>query len=234
MFVLFIASYVVLRRIQEIKAEEDRHELASAISESVTTSLQPLLGKLGTTTTYDRFNELPWQDLISSSSQIHIVVHYLDTWMHNWAEPLKQLFARGRQVRQILPTFENAALVEQVSNRFPEYSSSQVRDKIESTFRKLVLLKDKSNHLTASVEVYYVDFMVWYCGIRFDYSELVLSPFEHNREVCVSAPATLVSLDEYQGIHTWLEGELSKLVRDALGQTADATLKPIATAPSTG
>jgi hypothetical protein len=193
----------------------------------------PLLGNLGTTTIYHRFNGLPWQELISSSSQIDIVVHYFDTWIHNWVEPLKQLFARGGKVRLILPNYKNGALVEQISSRFPEYTTSQVRDKIENTFRKLVLLKDKSNHPNASVEVHYVDSMVWYCGMRFDRNKVVLSPFEHNREVSVSAPATLVSLDEQQEIHTWFEGELTKLIREATNEKeASTALKPTADAQS--
>lgn len=213
-FLLFLGSYLIIRRIQQIRTEEENDTLTRAIVQAVHDDLSGIqLGAVSnhSAVIYEKFGDVPWRSLLSTCSSLDIVVHYFDTWINTYSDDLKTLLDRGGTIRIILPNFANGDLLNQIAKRFPEYDVEQVRKKIENTYDKLNLIQTDSTHKRATVEAYYVDLMIWYCGIRFDRRDLILSPYEHSRKVRVASPATHILLNQHLALQDWFERDFEYL-----------------------
>jgi hypothetical protein len=215
--IIFLISYTLFRRIQTIKAEQQTSDLAVQIAQEIRATLSRdfLVGSPPDSAYYEEFDHVPWDDLIRTSSTMDICVHYFDTWINLHTKSLQDFFDHGGRVRIILPNPKNETLVGVIKQRFPEYDEEQVRTKIAYTHNRLALILEKATHRDARLETYYIDEFILYCGVRFDRRVLVLSPFEHIREMKVAAPATMISLGKFESSQRWFEKEFSGLMAKA-------------------
>ena len=53
---------------------------------------------------FERWYEVPWQDVIGEAKEIELLASYMDTWIIQTADLLQQTFARGGSIRVILPS----------------------------------------------------------------------------------------------------------------------------------
>ena len=75
-------------------------------------------------------------------------------------------------VELVIRAFQDGATPEAIAQRYPTATLADIY----------------------AVIAYYLDSAPWYCGVRSDHRELVLSPYEHDRSVSVASPATLAEL----------------------------------------
>lgn len=213
-FVLFTGSYALFRRIQTLRSERDTENLASKISSEIRTTIQKesFTASSPNSTYYEEFKDVPWHELLSTCSTLDICVHYFDTWINEQSDLIEQLFNRGGAVRIILPNHNKDDVVQIIKQRFPEYSANDIKTKISNTHRKLALLLKKSTHKNARVETYYINDMTWYTAIRFDRRVLVLSVYEHMREMRIGSPAIMISLGKSEKTQQWIEKEFLGLI----------------------
>lgn len=217
---LFVLSYALFRKIQQIKSEQETDSLANKISSEVNKSL--LAGHITgdeDVKFYDEFGQVPWSKLLSTCSTLDICVHYFDTWITGDTHRLlSQLFDRGGVVRIILPNFANQPLVALINQRFPEYPEDMLRSKIENTQKKLSIILKESSNKNARLETYFVDDMIFYCGLRFDRRILVLSFCEHIRKMRIDSPAVAIMLSKRSDTQRWFEKEFVGLMDKAVSK----------------
>ena len=219
-FIVFVGAYWFLRRIQQFRSQEEITRLSDSISVKVAQSLaQRLLHNSSEVVYYEEFYKVPWNDLLNTCSALDIIVHYYDTWINTNARSLQSVLDRGGTIRVILPNYENKELLSWIQKRFPEYSPDLLRKKISNTEEKLKLLVRNSTNKHARLEVYYVDHMIWYAALRFDRRYLILSPYEHSRQMRLSAPAILVSLSSFEIAQNWFEKEFQGLIELSVEQS---------------
>lgn len=212
--IIFLISYTLFRRIQIIKAEQETSDLALRIAQELRATLSKdfLVGSPPDSAYYEEFDHVPWDDFIRTSSTIDICVHYFDTWISSHTRALMDFFNHGGRIRIVLPNPKNESLVRIIKQRFPEYDEEQVKTKIAYTSSRVALILEQATHKDARVETYYLDDFILYCGVRFDRRVLVLSPFEHLREMRVAAPAMILSLGKYEASQRWFEKEFFGLM----------------------
>ncbi|WP_162656304.1 hypothetical protein [Tuwongella immobilis] len=216
-FLLFVTSFVVLKKVNQIRANEERAELVKAVSDAVMGNLSGVSpGGNSPSAVFDNFGKVPWTQFFAGCSNLDIVVHYFDTWINQHEVQLKKMLDRGGRIRIILPNYKNDELVALIKERFPDYTKEQVKKKIQNTFAKLEQIRVKAIHKHAIVVAYDVDSAPWYCGVSFDHRELVLSPYEHDRSLSVAAPATLVELPRLPAFQEWFEKEFAFLMGKAV------------------
>ena len=229
-FLLFVASFVALKKINRIQAEEEQTELAGLVKAAVTECVAAEKiglasevkaavsagivqagipgGAPATAVAYSNFrDEPPWAALIENSSTIHIVVHYFDTWINQNQQALKTFFNRGGKLYMVLPDHTDGELVKLIQQRFPEQNKAVLESKIRNTFEKLKAIHDQCNRKDAGIEVAYVDFAPLYCAVQFDQRELVISAYEHNRKVAVASPAVMYYLGHFPAVREWFAKE---------------------------
>ena len=164
---------------------------------------------------FDQFYSLQWDNLLPSCSRLDICVHYFDNWVSQNRRPLLDFIEKGGTIRIVLPNFKNEEVVRQINSRFEEDSTEQrIAEKINNTKSRLEVLQRESNR-TNILEVYFTDHMIWYCGIRLDNRVLILSPFEHRRNMRVEAPVVIIQLDENREIREWFDKEFSWLIQNS-------------------
>lgn len=61
------------------------------------------------------------------------------------------------------------------------------------------------------MEVRYIDFMMWYCGMRCDERTLALSFYEHARMLRITSPTILVDLSDFPETRRWCDKECDYL-----------------------
>jgi hypothetical protein len=226
-FLLFVASYFIMRTVQQIRATEEREELKEDVKASVAAGLaQAALpgGVPPTTVGYARFrDDPPWAALIQGSSTIRIVVHYFDTWINQNEQALRTFFSHGGKLYIVLPDYTDSGLLDLIKGRFQGQQKNVLESKIRNTFEKLKLIRGQGNRSDSIVEVYYVNFAPWYCALQFDQRELVLSPYEHERGVAVASPASLQHLAHFPAVREWFNKEFKYLAGAAVKTKKDPT-----------
>src|SRR5271166_4562270 len=210
MLIAFAIVYAIFRRAQEIRSEAGKAELVEEIVNALRLSLPPYTKSA--LICYDVFDHIPWQQLFSNCARIDIVVHYFDTWINSNFSLLQDFFNRGGTVRLVIPNFKNTSLVHTIKQRFPESTEDQIVTKIRQTPDRFEKILQNSKRRDANLEVCHIDDMILYCGIRFDDRVLVLSMYEHVRELRVSNPGFVIPLDQYPQTREWFDKEFSGLL----------------------
>ena len=215
---IYLGSYFIFYRIKNIKQLHDTEDLSSLIAHKVNSliSEKDLSISPSEISCYEEFNKIPWDNLLSTSSSLDICVHYLDTWVNTHSELIKKLFDRGGKVRIILPNYNQYSVVKVIKQRFPEYTEDQIKTKISNTISKLETVLNKSTHKNACLEAYLMSDMMWFCAFRVDRRVLILSPYEHIREMKIGSPAILFQLGTYSLVQSWIEKELSGMIEHSI------------------
>ncbi len=215
-FLLFMGSYFVLRRIQEIKAEERRERFAREVAAAVSRDISPLIAELSRPIVIERFNSAPWDEIIRKAGCIDITVHYLDTWINQHADAIKDFFRRkDARIRVVLPNPECELLVEGLLPRFPEMDSNALKHKIKNVSGKLRALREEAGANKVAVKIYRINKIQWYCAVRVDDSIAVLSVYENARKGGTQSPAFSVDLAKFPKVAEWLDREFDALVAES-------------------
>lgn len=214
--ILFVCSYIVLRRVQAIRDKERDEQLAELVTQGVRSALGPVLEDLGREVVFERFNDVPWREFIRNAQRIDITVHYFDTWINSHADDLREFLRRkGAAIRVVLPDVETAEIFQAISRRFPQTDEATLRSKIRNVSLKLRTLQQEARASAASVKVYRTRSTQWYCAVRFDDVRCVLSIYEQARGVAVESPAVVVDLGKHPRTGQWIEREFTALISGA-------------------
>lgn len=210
--VAFIVSYLVFRKVQQLKEKQSISELSESVSQEIIPAIETMLNATPAHG-YNLvdFNKIPWDELLQGAMRVDIMVHYFDTWIRNNDDFLEAVFRRSGTIRLIIPNFNNYNLVQSIKQRFPEYSYNHVKDKIENTKNKLDLIIQRAG--AGNLEVYQTEERVYYCGIRIDEKVIVLSNYDHIRDkMKIEAPTFLFEISKQPGINDWFQKELEGLI----------------------
>ncbi len=208
-FLLFIGSYLILQKIQDIKQEAERKKLVENIGKQFDAKIQPLIEKLSIPKCYDNFNRVPWDDYIKESSKIDILVHYFDTWINQRTDIITDFFRQGGTLNLIIPNPEDENLIRIIKSRFNDSSYERILDKVRRTSGKFQELRNSANNPTSKLNIFITDQITWYCAVRFDERYLILSPYEHTHDVSVQSPAVVIPLDNnHPKINDWFNKEM--------------------------
>ena len=159
---------------------------------------------------YVDFEKVPWKDLFDKAQTLDICVHYFNTWIQNNDEHIVNFFNRGGTLNIILPNPDNEQLILSIAPRFPDLEVGHLKANVRKTETDLNILLKRSTSRQSQVKAYYVDEMIWYCGLRFG-NTLVLSPYEQLRQVRVAAPAMVAPLDRNEKLNNWFNKEYEYL-----------------------
>lgn len=215
-FVLFIGSYVVLRKIQEIKTEERDEQLALSVADAVKQEVLPLITELSRPVVIERFNSAPWDDLIRGANRIDITVHYFDTWINQHSDAIKDFFRRKDvKMRIVLPDCECEPLIASLLPRFPEMDENNLKHKIRNVSAKLRTLRDEAGANKSALKVFRINKVQWHCAVRMDDDMAVLSIYENARKGGTQSPAFMVDLAKHPKVSEWLVREFDTLVEGA-------------------
>jgi hypothetical protein len=116
------------------------------------------------------------------------VVHYFDTWLNDNEDALLAFFDRGGKLQIVTPNPADGNLVAAVQARFLGTTKVALESKIRGTLEKAASIHKRSRRNDAVLDGYTLPFLPLYCAIQFDGRELMLSPYEHLREVAVKSP----------------------------------------------
>lgn len=212
---VFVVSYFVFRKIQDIREKQLLEDLSAGISSNLVKDLQKVFLETETNQGYllTDFGQIDWEDLFRGSLRVDIFVHYFDTWIRNNDTHLEKILQSGGAIRIILPKSGNKNLVKQIKARFPEYEESEIKTKIQKTKDKLELIKSRVTNSEATLEIYEVEDLGYYCGVRIDNRYLVLSNYDHIRDkMKIEAPTFIIKLDSVSKIKDWFEKEFNGLI----------------------
>ena len=129
-FVFFAVSWWLFRSVDAVHKERDTQRLIDAVAAKVQAALVPLFNRKPLT--YNRFNNVPWSEMIQSCDSLDIVVQYFDSWAKTHQEALRDLFMRGGKVRILLPDPEDSPALEQIRSRFLEFEHPALKGKIQA------------------------------------------------------------------------------------------------------
>lgn len=209
-FLVFAGSYLVFRKIQELKVEQQSYDLANCVRNAV----REAWDASNECAVHQRFNQVGWDELIKSASRIDIMVHYLDSWMKDHSESLISfLQKRDAKLRIVQPDYDQAELFKAIKTRFSDMDDGVLRHKFTNTGDRLRKLREQANATKATVKIYRSPTLDWYCLVRFNDTVAVISPYEGERGTGTEAPAFLVDLKRYPKIAAWIEKEVEAAVR---------------------
>lgn len=217
-FALFSVGFFTLRTLNRIRAAEDRDELLAGVSAAAAAAVGtgPTGGTVGAEG-YARFrSDPPLGQLIAASSTIRIVVHYFDTWLNDNEDALLAFFDRGGKLLIVTPNPADGNLVAAVQARFTGTTKAALESKIRGTLEKAASIHKRSRRNDAVLEGYTLPFLPLYCAVQFDGRELMLSPYEHLREVAVKSPAFMYHLVHFPAVRDWFDKEFAYLVSKAV------------------
>ena len=199
-FLVFVGSYLFLRRIQQIQSEHDREALTLAIAEAVRADLSESIRRSGVHDVFRRFyTDVPWVHLFPHTTEFDLIVSYARTWKNTHREPLKQIATNPKAtIRVVLANPDNPDLMLELARRY-ELPAAEVTSCVRESladFRALLASGAAECHIhvsnRASLHTYY----------RFD-EVLVLSLFSNNNAKA-DRPGFLLNRD----------GTLTRFLRD--------------------
>lgn len=211
--IVFGISYFVFRRVQVYREQQLVDDLSIGVSKNLVPELQTLFLNSNTNTGYylADFPSINWGELLDDAKQIDIFVHYFDTWIRNNDRLLENVLRRGGKIRIILPSHENKSLIKQIKVRFPEYDEKAIKAKVEKTKEKLDLIHEHAG--TGSLEVFEINELGYYCGIRIDNRFLILSMYDHIRDrMKIESPTFIIKLDLEKYVGEWFDKEFQGLM----------------------
>lgn len=215
--ILFVCSYVALRRVQAIRDKERDEEIAALVTHGVQGALGPVLRDLGREVVFERFNDVPWKEFIRNSQRIDITVHYFDTWINGHADDLREFLRRkGTVLRIIVPDADSVETFRSIAGRFPQTDEATLRSKINNVSVKLRTLQREAKASAGAVKIYRTSMTQWYCAVRFDDAQCVISIYEQARGVAVESPAVIVELGKHPRTAQWLDREFAALIDGAV------------------
>jgi hypothetical protein len=165
---------------------------------------------------YEKFDDIDWMKIIKKSSQLDVIIHYLDTWTRNFSPALTDILKRGGNIRVILPNHKQAELVYAINTRFPKLTEPEISTKISRTHEGLLQVLPDDRRNRGIIETYFTNKMIWYSAFCLDNKMLYLSPFEHERAIRIQSPVTEIDLDAYPEVRVWLQGEMKQLIASSV------------------
>lgn len=218
--ITFLILYFLFRKINDIKVNQQNFVLANLISDMIFEKIsnsQTEIIKQESKVELLNFIDVNWTQLIDKSVRLDIKVHYFNTWIRKHRDLFLSIFNRGGTIRLLLPNQKNDNLVSLITLRFPEYSKQQIIERIQGTIDQFVGILDDSSNKRAKLEVYIVDELGYYSGIRIDNQILVLSEYEHIRVLRrIESPGFIIKLKYYPDVDKWFEKEFSGLMGRAV------------------
>ena len=207
-----------LKNIERSRREYETEQLAQELSANLTPMLTTELSRTvpAGITYYEQIDAIPWSDLIRGSTRVDVCVHFWPGWVSRNSDAFKSLFASGGSVRLVLPNKENAAMISVLKERLPDYTENKIRDAIQETKDNLESIFKSSATGAARLETYFIDHMMWYCGMRFDQRTLALSLYEHKRHLRITSPTILIELESFQETRAWFEKEFQDFIERAI------------------
>jgi len=120
---IFLISSLILKRYTELKdyvetteqTEKFRRELESAVRRVLADQNNHSPVRL-----YEKFDDIDWMRIIQVSSQLDVIIHYLDDWTRHFSPALTEILKRGGTIRVILPNHKQISLVHAINTRFPK------------------------------------------------------------------------------------------------------------------
>lgn len=210
--VTFIISYIVFRKVQELKENQAVTDMTVGITANLIPQIQKFVTQANQNYTLIDFTKINWEELLLGSIKVDIIVHYFDTWIRNNDKHLEDIFKRNGVIRIIVPNEDNKALVKLIKSRFPEYDEKLVKAKIHGTKEKLKLIRDRVNKGT--LEVFETDELGYYCGVKIDEKYLVYSSYDHIRNnMRIEAPTFVIRVDKETKMGDWFDKEFEGLTR---------------------
>jgi hypothetical protein len=132
-FLVFVGSYFLLRRIQQIQSEHDREALSLAIANAVRADLSDSIRASGVHDVFRRFyTDVPWDKLLPGTTDLDVIVSYARTWKNTHREQLKEIAKNERaRIRVVLANPDNPQLMVELAYRY-----ALTQDEITSCVRE--------------------------------------------------------------------------------------------------
>ena len=211
----FVTSYFVLRKVQELKANQAQTDLINDISSAILPEIRNCFAQPNQNYELVEFDKIKWEELLSDARNVDIFVHYFDTWMRNNSESLKGIFSRNGTIRIIIPSVKNKNLVKTIKQRFPEYNENQIKEKINGTKGKLCEYKNGINQ--GILETYETSELGYYCGIKIDEKYFIYSSYEHIRtDRKILGPTFIIRIDKEPKLNEWFTKEFANLPKEKI------------------
>jgi fumarate reductase subunit D len=204
-------AYIALKKIEQLRKESDREHLAASIATKLTLVMSP---EQAGVKCYADIDSVPWDSLIRTSTHVDILVHFWPNWIARHSQSFQELFGNGGSVRLILPDESDRTTAEVIQKRLPDVTVEQIQESIRATLVRLKELANKAGG-QGHLEVYSAGRMMWYCGLRFDRRDLVISLYEHERFQRIGSPTLIFDLGVQQEIGSWFDKEFNGLKGDA-------------------
>jgi len=102
---------------------------------------------------YNKWYDIPWQEVMGEAKELEFYVSYMDTWVNQTSDILQLIVERGGTIRVFLPK-KGSEAAKRVRERFPEYSNELVAAKIQNTVDKLRAVLKRSHVRSGKLEVY--------------------------------------------------------------------------------
>lgn len=162
---------------------------------------------------YERWERVPWDELLQEANHVEVVVSYLDNWVSQVHDSLENLFARGGTAVFFLPKPGSVA-ADRVTERFPGSSMALVNERIQQTATRLYDIFERSAVESATLRVYWTETFIMHLMMHTSSDEaaedrLLFSLFDHFRRGAIEAPTAIIDLAAHPRLRTWAQKELS-------------------------
>lgn len=215
--ILFAMAYLFFKEARGMRTRGQHEAPADDSADRPASALEANARKDGMPKVqlYENVRHVPWGEIIGGASTVDICVHFWGRWLIDNSPAFQGLFEAGGTVRLVLPNPGNAGLIKAIKSRFPEHDEGRLASDIRDTRDRLFHLVGKSNHERAKAEVYFSDKLTWYCGVRCDLRYLILSLYEHARELRTESPTFFVDIGANGKAGEWFDREFGDLMQVA-------------------
>lgn len=164
-------------------------------------------------TFFPDFSQVDWENIITRSSKIDIIVCYFDSWVNHNRTRLRNFFENGGEIRVFLGNPEHEDTLKETIRRFPDRTPEQVKEKIQNTYSRIKSIRDEVKN--GNVEGFLLDSPINYSAIIIDDRYVLLSIYEQFRSDHIASSAILIDKNAWQETRDFWKKEIMGFEKDS-------------------
>lgn len=221
-FLAFIASYLVIRPIEQMRSQSDTKQLAETVLDTYSANHDPkVISRIrqefieqhienGAIFIPD-FHTFNANRHLKDAKHVNIVTVFLGGWFELHSEKFADFLKADGKLSVVIPNTANKELIDFLAFRFKDKTADQIVERIHNTEKTLLDLRQSVSAKENQLEFFKIDQYLNYFAIAFDKRYLFMSFYEHKQVGPVRAPSLLIKLSANPSVANWFAEELLAL-----------------------